>query len=52
MKLGKAYEGAKANSLIQKGIKLPMPKTNITIKDLSGANESTLKKIKEALLKS
>jgi DNA-binding MarR family transcriptional regulator len=50
--LVKAYEGAKANSLIQKGIKLPKPKTDITIKDMLDANESQLQKIKEDLLKS
>ena len=50
--LVKAYEGARANSLIQKGIKLPKPKTNITIKDMLDANESQLRKMKEDLLKS
>jgi DNA-binding MarR family transcriptional regulator len=50
--LVKAYEGAKANSLIQKGIKVPKPKTDITIKDMLDANESQLQKIKEDLLKS
>ena len=49
--LVKAYEGARANSLIQKGVKLPKPKTNLTIKDMLDANESQLQKIKEDLLK-
>jgi len=49
--LVKAYEGARANSLIQKGVKLPKPKINITIKDMLDANESQLQKIKEDLLK-
>lgn len=52
IKLVKAYEGARANSLIQKGIKLPKPKTDITIKDMLDANESQLQMIKEDLLKS
>ena len=52
IELVKAYEGARANSLIQKGIKLPKPKTNLTIKDMLDANESQLQKIKEDLLKS
>ena len=52
IKLVKAYEGARANSLIQKGVKLPKPKTNLTIKDMLDANESQLQKIKEDLLKS
>lgn len=47
-----AFEGARANSLIQKGIKLPKPKTNLTIKDMLDANESQLSKIKDDLLKS
>jgi len=51
IKLVKAYEGARANSLIQKGVKLPKPKTNLTIKDMLDANESQLQKIKEAILK-
>jgi len=51
-RLVKAYEGARANSLIQKGFKLPKPKTNLTIKDMLDANESQLQKIKEDLLKS
>jgi len=49
--LVKAYEGARANSLIKKGVKLPKPKTNLTIKDMLDANESQLQKIKEDLLK-
>ena len=49
--LVKAYEGARANSLIQKGVKLPKPKTNLTIKDMLDANESQLQKIREDLLK-
>ena len=49
--LVKAYEGARANSLIKKGIKLPKPKTNLTIKDMLDANESQLQKIREDLLK-
>ena len=52
IKLVKAYEGARANSLIQKGVKLPKPKTNLTIKDMLDANESQLQKIREDLLKS
>ena len=52
IELVKAYEAARANSLIQKGVKLPKPKTNITIKDMLDANESQLQKIKEDLLKS
>jgi len=51
IKLVKAYEGARANSLIQKGVKLPKPKTNLTIKDMLDANESQLQKIREDLLK-
>jgi DNA-binding MarR family transcriptional regulator len=50
--LVKAYEGARANSFIQKGVKLPKPKINLTIKDMFDANESQLQKIKEDLLKS
>ena len=46
-----AYERARANSLIQKGVKLPKPKTNITIKDILDANELQLQKIEEDLLK-
>ena len=49
--LVKAYEGARANSLIKKGVKLPKPKTNLTIKDMLDANESQLRKIREDLLK-
>ena len=49
--LVKAYEGARANSLIKKGVKLPKPKTNLTIKDMLDANESQLQKIREDLLK-
>ena len=52
IKLVKAYEGARANSLIQKGINLPKPKTNLTIKDMLAANESQLQKIEEDLLNS
>ena len=52
IELVKAYEGARANSLIQIGIKLPKPKTDITIKDLLDANESQLQRIREDLLKS
>ena len=51
-RLSKAYEGARANSLIKKGVKLPKPKTNLTIKDMLDANESQLQKIKEDLLNS
>ena len=47
--LVKAYEGARANSFIQKGIKLPKPKHNITIQDMLNASESQLRKIKEDL---
>ena len=50
--LVRAYEDAKANSFIQKGIKLLKPKTNITIKDMLDANESQLNNIKEDILKS
>lgn len=49
--LVKAYEAARANSLIQKGVKLPKPKTNLTIKDMFDANESQLQKIREGILK-
>ncbi|MDC0906908.1 hypothetical protein OAS81_06130 [Gammaproteobacteria bacterium] len=52
IELVKAYEGARANSLIKKGIKLPKPKINISIKDLVDANEAQLRKIKDDLLKS
>lgn len=52
IELVKAYEGARANSFIQKGIKLPKPKINISIKDLVDANEAQLSKIKDGLLKS
>lgn len=52
IELVKAYEGARANSFIQKGIKLPKPKINISIKDLVDANEAQLRKIKDDLLKS
>ena len=51
IELVKAYEVAKANSLIKKGVKLPKPKTNLTIKDMLDANESLLQKIKEDILK-
>ena len=51
IELVKAYEGARANSLINKGVKLPKPKTNLTIKDMLDANESQLQKIREDLLK-
>jgi len=51
IELVKAYEVAKANSLIKKGVKLPKPKTNLTIKDMLDANESQLRKIEEELLK-
>ena len=51
IELVKAYEEAKANSLIKKGVKLPKPKTNLTIKDMLDANESQLQKIREDLLK-
>ena len=47
--LVRAYEDIKANSLIQKGIKLPKPKHNITIQDMLNASESQLRKIKEDL---
>ena len=52
IELVKAYEEARANSLIKKGVKLPKPKINLTIKDMLDANESQLQKIKEDLLKS
>ena len=52
IELVKTYEGAKANSLIKTGIKLPKPKTNITIKNMLDASESQLRKMKEDLLKS
>jgi len=52
IELVKAYEGARANSFIQKGIKLPKPKINISVKDLVDANEAQLRKIKDDLLKS
>lgn len=50
--LVRAYEDIRANSLIQKGIKLPKPKYNITIQDMLDASESQLRKIKEELSKS
>lgn len=50
--LVRAYEDIRANSLIQKGIKLPKPKHNITIQDLLNASESQLRKIREDLSKS
>ena len=50
--LVKAYERARANSLIKKGIKLPKPKYDITIQDMLNASESQLRKIKEHLSKS
>ena len=50
--LVRAYEDIKANSLIQKGIKLPKPKHNITIQDMLNASESQLRKIKEDISKS
>ena len=52
IELVKAYEGARANIFIQKGIKLPKPKINISIKDLVDANEAQLRKIKDGLFKS
>jgi len=52
IELVKAYEEARVNSLIQIGVKLPKPKTNLTIKDMLDANEAQLQKIKEDLLKS
>ena len=52
IELVNAYEGARANSLIIKGVKLPKPKTNLTIKDMLDANEAQLQKIKEDLLRS
>jgi len=51
IELVKAYEEARANSLIKKGVKLPKPKTNLTIKDMLDANESQLQKMREGLLK-
>ena len=50
--LVRAYEDIRANSLIQKGIKLPKPKHNITILDMVNASESQLRKIKDNLSKS
>ena len=50
--LVRAYEDIKANSLIQKGIKLPKPKHNITMQDMVNASESQLRKIKDNLTKS
>jgi len=50
--LVRAYEDIRANSLIQKGIKLPKPKHNITIQDMINSSESQLMKIKEDLSKS
>ena len=52
IELVNAYEGARANSLIKKGVKLPKPKTNITIKDMLVADAAQLIKIKDDLLKS
>ena len=51
IELVEAYEGARANSLIQKGVKLPKPKINLTIKDMLYANESQLDKMREGILK-
>ena len=50
--LVEGYERARANSLIQKGVKLPKPKTDISISDMLEANKRQLQKIKEDLLKS
>lgn len=50
IELVKTYEGAKANSLIKTGIKLPKPKTNITIKDMIDSSESKLQQLKEDIL--
>lgn len=50
--LVQTYEGARANSLIKNGVKLPKPRTHLTIKDMLDANESLLQKIREDLLKS
>ena len=50
--LVRAYEDIRANSLIQKGIKLPKPKYDITIQDMLNASESQLRKIKDNLTKS
>ena len=49
--LVRAYEEIRANSLVQKGIKLPKPKHNITINDMINANESQLNTIKDNLFK-
>ena len=49
--LVRAYEDIRANSLIQKGIKLPKPKYDITIQDMLNASESQLRKIKEDISK-
>ena len=50
--LVRAYEDIRANSLIQKGIKLPKAKHNITLQDMINSSESQLRKIKEYLSKS
>ena len=52
LKLVTAYEEIRANSLVQKGIKLPKPKHNITMNDMINANESQLNKIKDSIFKS
>lgn len=49
--LVEGYERARANSLIKKGIKLPKPKINLTIKDMLDANESQIQKMREDILK-
>lgn len=49
LKLVMAYEEIRANSLVQKGIKLPKPKHDITINDMINANESQLNKLKDNL---
>ena len=49
--LVRAYEEIRANSLVQKGVKLPKPKQNITLNDMINANESQLNTIRDNLFK-
>ncbi|MDB0009651.1 hypothetical protein N9E65_00325 [Gammaproteobacteria bacterium] len=51
LELVRAYEEIRANSLVQKGVKLPKPKYNITINDIINSNESQLNTIKDNFFK-
>ena len=51
LKLVTAYEEIKANSLVQKGAKLPKSNQNITMNDMINANESQLNTIRDNLFK-